>query len=1236
MSIKSNPTVRELLILVILSIAAYGLALGAGLFEPVHQLIENGLFVEDQLLLGLAIVGLSSAIFAGRRWLELNQEATRREQVQATLEQERAFLRQVIDAVPGMIGVKDADGRFTLANQALAAAYGSSVEAMLGQTLADFKLEPAEFEQFLAHDREVLASGRIYLSPEEAVTHADGQRRWYTTYTAPLIDPAGRNSQVLFISTDITAQQEDRERIRFQARLLDAVGQAVIATDVAGRIFYWNQAATTIYGWSAEEAMGHQVIDLLVPESQRAESAKITITATTAGFWQGEMIRCHRTGQELPIFITLTAFTDSQGRFAGLMGVSTDISERKEIEAALRASQVQYQSVAEEVQALNAGLEERVQQRTAELLEANDRLTLEIDRRQQAQDALQHRAEMQKLIATLSTRFIDLAPEALNQAFDRALQRIGEFTGVDRSYIFLLTDDGSAMDNTHEWCAAGIEPEIEHLQGVPLAATPWWMAKLRKQEHIQVRRLADLPPEASQEKEILAAQQIQSVLVVPLVSAGMLIGFLGFDSVRVEKAWLEAEVSLLRLAGEIFASALQRQRAEIEIRHRNRELAMLNQVIDASASAMEPIGMLTIACQELVEALNLSQARAFWFNDAKSEARVVADYFRSADWCALDQVIAVVDHPWLGQVLAERLPLIFKELPAEADRRRASDLLGPGQLESVLVVPLLVHEDIVGVLSLGAERARAFPIQELNLIWRVAEQISVALVRLEWGQTHQRLATAIEQVTDAVVMSDPAGQIVYVNSAFSQLTGYSPAEVLGQNPRLLKSGQNDPALYTEMWSTITAGQTWRGRLVNKKKDGSFYTCDTAITPVYNEYFELINYVAVKRDVTHTLQLEEQYRQAQKMESVGRLAGGVAHDFNNILTAIMGYTGLSLRGLPADSPIQPYLQGVEASAERAANLTRQLLAFARKQDIQPQPVNLNELLTGTSKILRRLISEDIELVMMPGADLGWVTADPGQLEQVLFNLVVNARDAMPQGGKLTLKTANVTLSQAEAQRYAEVAPDDYVLLTVSDTGTGMSDEIKAHIFEPFFTTKAPGQGTGLGLATCFGIVKQSHGHIWVESAVNQGTTFSVYFPRTRHREVRAAQAAASHAVLPRGTETVMLVEDELLSRDSLACTLRELGYTVLEAENGERALQELEKLGGEKLNLLITDLVMPRLGGQALIEQVRPRHPDLKIILMSGYTDNVATRHHMAELGVVFLQKPFSSVTIATKVRQVLK
>ncbi len=509
-----------------------------------------------------------------------------------------------------------------------------------------------------------------------------------------------------------------------------------------------------------------------------------------------------------------------------------------------------------------------------------------------------------------------------------------------------------------------------------------------------------------------------------------------------------------------------------------------------------------------------------------------------------------------------------------------------------------------------------------------------ALTHQQLFQNQQLLMTVIEQSAESIVITDTAGVILYVNPAFEQITGYSPVEAMGQTPRILKSGKQDAAYYKDLWHTIISGQIWHSRIINKKKDGSLYTEDSSITPVRDQSGQITNYVAVNRDVTNELNLEKQYYQAQKMEAIGRLAGGISHDFSNLLTAIMGYVELASITLSSDHPVYDNLQSIQKTAERAAALTRQLLIFARRQVVEPQILNLNDLILNLDKMLRRLIGEDIELVFLSGLDLGQVKVDPGQMEQVIVNIVVNARDAMPDGGKLTLETANITLAAADVRNHTGITPGQYVSLTISDTGHGITEEVKTHIFEPFFTTKDKGKGTGLGLATCFGIITQCDGYIYLKSIPEQGATFKIYLPYTDEKSQDIFQNYTKQA-LPSGTETIFLVEDGATVRNLAARILSNQGYTIVEADNGAEALRLIQQQPAMQFDLLITDIVMPQMGGKELTDRLTSIYPGLKTLFMSGYTDNTVMYDHLLNPSIAFLPKPFSPKALTHKVREIL-
>ena len=381
-------------------------------------------------------------------------------------------------------------------------------------------------------------------------------------------------------------------------------------------------------------------------------------------------------------------------------------------------------------------------------------------------------------------------------------------------------------------------------------------------------------------------------------------------------------------------------------------------------------------------------------------------------------------------------------------------------------------------------------------------------------------------------------------------------------------------------------------------------------------------------------LEGQLLQAQKMESFGRLAGGAAHDFSNMLTPIMSYAGLVARTLPPDSNLQSYLQEIQKAAERAGDLTRQLLAFSRRQIVEPKVLSLNDLILNMDKMLRRLIGEHIELVTLTARDLGLTKVDPGQIEQTLVNLVVNARDAMRDGGKLIIETANVSLDDDYVAQHPETAAGDHVMLSVRDSGIGMTEEVKARVFEPFFTTKEAGKGTGLGLSTCYGIVTQSGGHIAVDSEPGQGSTFEIYLPKAKEAPGLLSSPDAP-GLLPKGDETVLLGEDVFEVREVASRVLRDQGYTVLEAANGHEALSVAQEHAGEEIHLLLTDVVMPLMGGRELAERLKHIHPETRVLYLSGYAEDDIIGQCMLEPGTAFMQKPSTTAALARTVRELL-
>jgi len=500
-------------------------------------------------------------------------------------------------------------------------------------------------------------------------------------------------------------------------------------------------------------------------------------------------------------------------------------------------------------------------------------------------------------------------------------------------------------------------------------------------------------------------------------------------------------------------------------------------------------------------------------------------------------------------------------------------------------------------------------------------------------ETNARLVAAIEQSADVIFITDADARILYVNPAFETVTGYSRAEVLGQNPRIFNSGKQEAEFYRRMWAVLAAGETWRGRLVNKYKDGSLHEVDATISPVLDAAGKIVNYVTSRHDVTHERQLEAQLRQAQKMEAVGRLAGGVAHDFNNLLMGIIGYAELCREKIEPDHPIREYLDEIISGANRSAEITRQLLAFARKQAIAPKVLDLNDAVAGMLKLLHRLIGEDIKLTWRPGMDLWPVKLDPSQVDQILANLCVNARDAIAGVGEITLETGSTTFDVAFCACHPEAIPGVYVFLAISDDGCGMDKETLAQIFEPFFTTKGLGKGTGLGLATVYGIVKQNNGFIYAYSEPGNGTTFKIYLPRIAAESMAATVISKTEA--PRGRrETILLVEDDKLLNSICRRFLEDIGYKVLAAETPAEALKMVDQHPGD-IHVLLTDVVMPGMDGRQLATRISAVKPGVKVVFMSGYTADVIAQRGVLDEGVQFLSKPFTRDDLARKLREVL-
>jgi two-component system cell cycle sensor histidine kinase/response regulator CckA len=693
--------------------------------------------------------------------------------------------------------------------------------------------------------------------------------------------------------------------------------------------------------------------------------------------------------------------------------------------------------------------------------------------------ALEHRVEFEGLITTVSTNFIDLAPDEIDGAINHVLQAIGEFAGVDRSYVYLFSDGRTKIDNTHEWCARGMEPRIQELKGLPIDELPWALEEIRSGETVHIPSVADLPTGASPGEEHWQWQDIQSLIVVPMIYRGSLEGFLGFDSVQEPKTWAEDIIVLLRIVGEILVNALEHKRATGMIRD------LLNNV-----------------------------------------ERIKQEWESTAD--ALPDLVCLVDDQ--GRILRANRTVERWRLGRVADVK-GRDIHG------------LLHPDCADVSCYLSSFC---------------------------GQAWERARSGER----------------------AQCEAYD--EVLKRHMLMQIHPCTDGAKGIAMGSTAV----------------------------------------IVQDITERKRMEDRMRGQDRLAAMGQLAAGIAHDFNNILTSMIGFAELVHRRVDVPESAKLDLKRVMEGGYRAANLIRQILDFSRKSLIRRQSINLAPFLREAVRFLQRTIPESTHIVLEMGPDQYRVNADPNQLQQALTNLAVNARDAMPEGGELRFALSSLVLTPDDGRLLPGMEPGRWVALSVSDTGAGISPEVLAHLYEPFYTTKGVGEGTGLGLAQVYGIVKQHEGFIDVVTQVGEGTSFIIYLPALAVPKEALGEEAPKDVPRGRG-ETVLVVEDEPHVLGACRAMLEHLGYHVLTAANGPRALDLYDRHEGE-IALVLADMVMPQMSGLELFQVLRFRNPDAKVVMMTGYPLARVEGRGLLEQGIVdWIQKPLELAQLAQLVHGAL-
>lgn len=1089
------------------------------------------------------------------------------------------------------------------------------------------------------------------------IRHADGTYRWQHVMGFGIErDSIGRVIRMLGIRMDINdrkladeAMKASEERFR---DLYENAPNAYLSVGGDGAILRCNRRAGELVGYPPEQLLGRPVMELYAETPDGKPKAAQVLRRFLAGeaLRDQELEMRHAVGHSVWVSLTVEPVRDAQGRVVASRSIAVDITERKRAENITKA---------------RLGLLElAVTCSLDELLQA----TLD---------------KLESLTGSQIGFYHFLAPDqqtlTLQAWSSRTLREMCTAEGKGRHYS--VAEAGVWVDCIRERRAVihNDYATLPHRKGMPPGHAPVTRelvvpifrgdrivavlgvgnkpANYSEADVQVVSSLADMAWDIAERRRAEESQR-QSEMNLQLAFDAARLGDWRWDIRTGEVAWSARCKALYGLAPDTEMS-YERFLASVHPEDRARVDAALRKAVDTRTD------------YELEKRVIWPDGSLRW---TATRGRVICDSAGQPVQMA-GVTMDITERKQAEAALRDSEERYRKLIAASPDAITATDLEGRVTLSSAKALEMFrlaseqqavgrsvfdwiasadndrARENLQGLMTTGTfpnrdfllkrDDGTAFDAEVNGAVIQSADGTPYGTILITRDVTERkraaelvrRLSRAVEQSPASIVITDPAGNIEYVNPKFTAVTGYTQAEVLGQNPRVLKSGEIPPEGYAELWRTITSGKEWRGEFHNRKKNGELYWELASISPILDESGRITHFLAVKEDITERRRMEEEFRQAQKLEAVGRLAGGVAHDFNNILAAIL--MNLSLlkdeNDLPQD--VTEGLDELEREANRAASLTRQLLVFSRRHVLDPKPLDLNDVIHNMSKMLRRLIGEDIDLVFQGQAEPLWIVADAGMVDQVLLNLCVNARDAMPEGGQLAVGTRRVQFDDAQARANPAARPGLFACLSVTDSGCGMSEDTQMRIFEPFYTTKEVGKGTGLGLATVQSIVDQHRGWVEVESTVGKGTTFRVYLPAMPERA--GEQANAGRPQVRGGDETILLVEDDPGLRRLATLGLRKLGYAVLEATNGQEALR-LWQEHRPRIDLLFTDMVMPGgISGLDLAQRLVQEKPAVKILVTSGYSAERAKPDVLSEKGMSYLAKPYDVIGMARAVRSSL-
>ncbi len=1155
-------------------------------------------------------VGQLSAL-VDKRSAKLRRELTERIRAERTLRESEERYRALVERQRDAVCRWTPDTTLTFANRSYMEHFGVAAPEIGRRKWIDYVPEESRAAVTAFYGEYLAEPGGRHYEYEHEVACADGSVRVFHWIDTPVLDGEGRCAEVQSIGRDVTEQRKAEEarresETRFQY-LLESAPDAIFV-QTGGCFAYANRAALRLFGAAdAQELLEQPVLDRFHPDDREKVAERIRHLNDERNAVPRMVETCLRL-DGTPVTVEASAVPIVFEGQHGALVFLQDITERLASGEALRESEARFRDLFMR----HAAVKLLIDPETGEIVDANEA-------------AVEFYGYPHPLLTAMKIQQINTLPD---EEVRREMARARALNKVYFEFRHCLAD-GSVRDvDVYSSKVAVAGRDLLYSVIIDVTERRKAEAALRESEQ-QYRVLANSGP----------------MLVWSTDEYGQCTfcnePFLRFTGLPLEEVtgtgWSGAvHPDDLGRCMEAYAEFFARREPfsiEFRLRHADggyrwvRDHATPRYDTDCKFIGYIGQGM------DINDRVNAETALRENEDRLKDITSSMADWIWEVDPTGVftyssEGCMRVLGYPVEG--VLGRTPFDFME-PAKAGR--VASVFGECVRMKAPVVDLenwylSVDGQAVCLLSNGVPKLD----QNGNLVsYRgVCKNITV---QKSAERERELLRAAIEQSGDVFIITDAAGTIAYVNPAFEAVTGYSAAEAVGWTPRILKSGRHDEAFYRKLWGQIKGGGTWQGRFTNRRKDGSLYHEEATISPIFDIGGRITNFVASKHDITAELKLEEQYTHAQKMESFGRLAGGVAHDFNNMLGVILGYTEMAMMQVDPASPIQDDLREIQSATERSSNLTRQLLAFARRQPASPRLLNLNDNVGEMLKMLRRLIGETITLEWRPELDLWGVMVDPSQIDQIMANLCVNARDAMAGRGRITIGTENMVVDNGYAAAHPGSKPGDYVVLNIADDGCGMDEETLSKIFEPFFTTKSKGKGTGLGLPMVYGIVHQNAGFISVVSEPGMGTAFSIYFPR--HMAVLENDDLGAMQDLPMGNgEVVMVVEDEPAILRMTRDMLEQLGYRVLPAGNAEEALALCKDHPGTA-DLLLTDVVLPHMNGQELAKRLQTACPSMKCLFMSGYTADIIASHGVVEEDVLFIQKPFPATALAGAVRSAL-